>query len=46
MEPAWLGESGISQEEQRAHMEVEKVIDLPPDRALPAFARLNLAPGV
>lgn len=46
LEPAWLGNEGMSENERRAFAEFDNVTALPPEQALPAFARLNLAPGV
>jgi pimeloyl-ACP methyl ester carboxylesterase len=46
LEPAWLGNSGMSAEEISVRRDLAAAVDLPPEQALPAFTRLNLAPGV
>lgn len=46
LEPAWMGNTGLSQEEAALRLEFERVTSLPPDRMMPAFVALQLAPGV
>jgi pimeloyl-ACP methyl ester carboxylesterase len=45
LEPAWLGNAAMGDEERKAHEAVVQAIALPPEQALPAFVRLQLAPG-
>lgn len=45
MEPAWLGNDGISQEERRVRRAIDAAMKLPSDQSMPEFVRLNLAPG-
>ena len=45
-EPAWLGNEGLSGEEQAARREFERIATLPPDQMMPAFVGSQLAPGV
>ena len=46
LEPAWIGNDGQSVEEQRVWHELARIMTLPPEQMLPAFVRLQLAPGV
>ena len=46
LEPAWLGNNDMDDEERRLFAETEQVAKLPPEQALSEFVRLNLAPGV
>jgi pimeloyl-ACP methyl ester carboxylesterase len=46
LEPAWMGNRGMSPEERRATNEIHRLRDLPPDELMPQFMRLQLAPGV
>jgi pimeloyl-ACP methyl ester carboxylesterase len=46
LEPAWLGNHGQSAEEQRLWRELRQAMELPPERMLPEFIRLQLAPGI
>jgi pimeloyl-ACP methyl ester carboxylesterase len=45
MEPAWLGNEGMSQEERRVRRAIDAAMKLPSDQSMPEFVRLNLAPG-
>ena len=46
MEPAWFGNEGLGEDETRVRDEIEAAMRLPPQWALPAFTRANLAAGV
>src|SRR5205823_6329485 len=46
MEPAWMGNEGLSPEEQAVQREFDRIAKLPPDRMMPAFVAKQLAPGV
>lgn len=46
LEPAWLGNEGMSDKERQAYDEADAAAVLPLEQALPAFVRLNLAKGV
>lgn len=46
IEPAWLGNEGLGAEEQAVWREFERVMDLPPEKLMPAFVANQLAPGV
>jgi pimeloyl-ACP methyl ester carboxylesterase len=46
LEPAWLGNAGISEPERRARERFESVRRLPADERMAAFVRAQLAPGV
>ena len=46
IEPAWMGNEGLSPEEQRVRHEIEGVMTLPPEEILPAFVSTQLASGV
>jgi pimeloyl-ACP methyl ester carboxylesterase len=46
LEPAWMGNQGMSPEERRTTNEIHRLRDLPPDELLPRFMRMQLAPGV
>ena len=43
IEPAWLGNEGMSKEERRAYDEADATAALPIDQAIPEFIRINLA---
>jgi pimeloyl-ACP methyl ester carboxylesterase len=45
IEPAWLGNDGLSFEEQAVRREFERIMSLPPERMMPAFVAIQLAPG-
>jgi len=46
IEPAWMGNEGLSPEEQAVRREFDQIAALPPDRMMPAFVARQLAPGV
>lgn len=46
IEPAWLGNEGLSPEEQAVRREFDRIAPLPPDQLMPAFVASQLAPGV
>src|SRR5262249_30716804 len=46
IEPAWLGNEGLSPEEQAVRREFEQIMSLPPEQMMPAFVAIQLAPGV
>lgn len=47
LEPAWMGNVGVSPQEQAIRHEFDRVIGtLPPDQLMPAFVGIQLAPGV
>src|SRR5262249_23133508 len=46
IEPAWLGNEGLSREEQAVRRECERIMSLPPEQMMPAFIAVQLAPGV
>jgi pimeloyl-ACP methyl ester carboxylesterase len=46
LEPAWVGNDGLSETEQEAWAQFERTRDLPPDRMMAGFVRTQLAPGV
>ena len=46
LEPAWIGNHGLSLEEQRVWREFDKISVLPPAQVMPAFIRTQLAAGV
>jgi pimeloyl-ACP methyl ester carboxylesterase len=46
MEPAWMGNEGLSSEEQAVQREFDRIATLPPDQMMPAFVAKQLAPGV
>lgn len=46
MEPAWMGNEGLSPEEQAVRREFDQITALPPDQMMPAFVASQLAPGV
>jgi pimeloyl-ACP methyl ester carboxylesterase len=46
IEPAWMGNDGLSQEEQAVWREFDRIAALPPEEMLPAFVAMQLAPGV
>jgi len=45
MEPAWLGNEGMSEKERQVRDAINEAMALPPDQSMPEFVRLNLAPG-
>jgi pimeloyl-ACP methyl ester carboxylesterase len=46
IEPAWLGNEGLSPEEEAVRREFDRIATLPPDQMMPAFVATQLAPGV
>jgi pimeloyl-ACP methyl ester carboxylesterase len=45
-EPAWLGNEGLSAQEQAVRREFDRIATLPPDQMMPAFVASQLASGV
>jgi pimeloyl-ACP methyl ester carboxylesterase len=46
LEPAWIGNQGLSDSEREAWAEFERFRDLPAKEMMPRFIRTQLAPGV
>jgi len=46
IEPAWMGNEGLSREEQAVRREFDRIATLPPDQMMPAFIANQLAPRV
>lgn len=46
IEPAWMGNEGLRQEEQAVWQELDRIMSLPPEQMMPAFVAVQLAPGV
>ncbi|HEX4563776.1 MAG TPA: alpha/beta hydrolase [Solirubrobacteraceae bacterium] len=46
IEPAWLGNEGLSPEERAVREEFERIAALGPEEMMPAFVAIQLAPGV
>lgn len=46
LEPAWMGNDGLSPEEHAVWREFDRIAKLPPDQLMPAFIANQLAPGV
>jgi len=46
IEPAWLGNEGLSPEEQAVRRDFVRIASLPPEQMMPAFVAIQLAPGV
>jgi pimeloyl-ACP methyl ester carboxylesterase len=46
IEPAWIGNDGLSPEEQNVRRAFEQIATLPPAEMMPAFVAIQLAPGV
>jgi pimeloyl-ACP methyl ester carboxylesterase len=46
LEPAWLGNEGLTPEEREVSAEVDRIRELPPEEMMPRFVRTQLAPGV
>jgi pimeloyl-ACP methyl ester carboxylesterase len=46
LEPAWMGNEGLSAQEQAVRREFERIAELPPDQMMPTFVANQLAPGV
>ncbi|MDQ6818717.1 MAG: alpha/beta hydrolase [Actinomycetota bacterium] len=45
-EPAWMGNDGLSVQEEEVWREFERIASLPPDQMMPAFVANQLARGV
>ncbi len=46
IEPAWMGNDGLSPQERSVRREFERIAELPPPQRMPAFVANQLAPGV
>lgn len=46
IEPAWMGNDGLSPEERVVWHELERIAALAPDQMMPAFVAVQLAPAV
>jgi pimeloyl-ACP methyl ester carboxylesterase len=46
IEPAWMGNEGLSPEEAAVRREFERITSLPPEQVMQAFVAVQLAPGV
>ena len=46
LEPAWAGRAGRTPEEAAVYDRLAAIRELPPDQVMPAFVRIQLAPGV
>jgi len=46
LEPSWIGNEELSEEERQAWTEFERISGLPPEEMMPRFIRTQLAPGV
>jgi pimeloyl-ACP methyl ester carboxylesterase len=46
LEPAWIGNEGLSSEERATWDELERIRELPPEEMMPRFVAAALAPGV
>jgi len=46
IEPAWMGNEGLTPEEETVRREFDRIVALPPDQMMPAFVANQLAPGV
>ena len=46
IEPAWLGNEGLGVDEHAVWRRFEEIMDMPPDKLMPAFVANQLAPGV
>ena len=45
-EPAWTGSEDLSEDEREFWREIDRIMALPPEEMMPAFVRVQLAPGV
>ena len=45
-EPAWTGNEGLTEDERELWDEYDRIMTLPPERLMPEFVRVQLAPGV
>jgi pimeloyl-ACP methyl ester carboxylesterase len=46
LEPAWVGNVGMSESEREAWVEFDRIVDLPAEEMMPRFVRAQLATGV
>jgi pimeloyl-ACP methyl ester carboxylesterase len=46
IEPAWMGNEGLSPEEEAVWREFDRIRSLAPEQMMPAFVAVQLAPGV
>jgi pimeloyl-ACP methyl ester carboxylesterase len=46
IEPAWMGNEGLTQEEQAVWRELDRIMSLPPEEMMAGFVAVQLAPGV
>ena len=46
IEPAWMGNEGLSPEEEAVWRELDRIMSLPPEQMMPAFVAVQLAPGM
>jgi pimeloyl-ACP methyl ester carboxylesterase len=46
IEPAWIGNVGLSEEDRADLEELDRIVALPPDRSVPAFMRWQMRQGV
>ena len=46
IEPAWIGNEGLTSEEKADLAELDRVVALPPDERMRAFLRWQMRPGV
>jgi hypothetical protein len=46
LEPAWMGNEGLSAKEWAIRTELDRIATLPPEEMMPAFVASQLAPGV
>jgi len=46
IEPAWMGNKGMSPPEQEVWLEFDRIATLPPEQMMSAFVAIQLAPGV
>lgn len=46
LEPAWMGNEGLSGAELQLRTEMQRLRDLPPGQMMSSFIRMQLAPGV
>jgi len=46
LEPAWAGNDGLDPAERAVREEVDRIVSLPPEEMMPAFVRIQLAPGI
>jgi pimeloyl-ACP methyl ester carboxylesterase len=46
LEPAWIGNEGLTDSEREAWSEFDRIAELPPEEMMARFVRTQLAPGV